>query len=493
MGSKLNPVDMSTFAFRMATNEKARLETQDQVFGAFDNAVDLGKSRVRSFGRALQDGDIDSIVRDGGDAGAVTLGVVGGDKGLGAVGRGIAKVGRLERLIGSGAKAAEAAQRMARTSRAVEAGSAARRAEQLAQGAKRALETDAGRAVRQLTETPASREAAQQAARRAEMAELADRASSGSKAARQAADTAAQSGKAAESAAQTARQTGQAASKHISGGLSSGQKAGTAIDEVSFAERKILPPSNPDLAALPKGSSWTENGFRTTRGAEYERIHARDSLHRDVYTRNGTDYALENGKLNLIPAKEVQTVPRLTPSTNADGVITAADLANAARNSGKIELPLYTVGEANRLPGSKNGLIAVLEPTGTGNPAAAAYQAGTAGAVSDIATGKQIVPALRYNNPNPRGMDFVKFDGYEVLPDGQTMLMIDSKVRLPLWSEATQGKMIETMQRVKEALDQNPGFRVVYEFPDEASRREAFRFIQQQGFDKVIGTRVRGQ
>ena len=33
MGSKLNPVDMSTFAFRMATNEKARLETQDQVFG----------------------------------------------------------------------------------------------------------------------------------------------------------------------------------------------------------------------------------------------------------------------------------------------------------------------------------------------------------------------------------------------------------------------------------------------------------------------------
>ena len=65
MGSKLNPVDMSTFAFRMATNEKARLETQDQVFGAFDNAVDLGKSRVRSFGRALQDVDIDSIARDG--------------------------------------------------------------------------------------------------------------------------------------------------------------------------------------------------------------------------------------------------------------------------------------------------------------------------------------------------------------------------------------------------------------------------------------------
>ena len=166
-----------------------------------------------------------------------------------------------------------------------------------------------------------------------------------------------------------------------------GRNTGTGAT-ISFSERKILPPSNPDLAALPKGASWTENGFRTARGAEYERIHARDSRHQDVYTRNGRYYAPDNGKLNLIPAEEVQIVPRLTPSTNANGTITAADLANAARNSGKIELPIYTVGEANRLPGSKNGLIAVLEPTGTGNPAAAAYQAGTAGAVSDIATGK---------------------------------------------------------------------------------------------------------
>lgn len=271
-----------------------------------------------------------------------------------------------------------------------------------------------------------------------------------------------------------------------------GHNTGTGA-AISFPERKMLPPSNPNLAALPKGASWTENGFRTARGAEYERIHARDSRHQDVYTRNGRYYALDNGKLNPIPAKEVQTVPRLTPSTNANGTITAADLANAARNSGKIELPIYTVGEANRLPRSQNGLIAVLEPTGTGNPAAAAYQAGTAGAVSDIATGKQIVPALRYNNPNPRGMDFVKFDGYEVLPNGQTMLLIDAKMWLPFWSEATQGKMIETMQRVSEAVKQNPRFRVVYEFPDEASRREASRFIQQQGFDKFIGTRVRGQ
>ena len=102
-----------------------------------------------------------SIARDGGDAGATALEFVGGGEVLGAAGRSIAKAGRLERLIGSGAKAAEAAQGMARTSRAVEAGSVARKTEQLTQGAKRALETDTGRAVRQLTETPASREAAQ--------------------------------------------------------------------------------------------------------------------------------------------------------------------------------------------------------------------------------------------------------------------------------------------------------------------------------------------
>ena len=187
----------------------------------------------------------------------------------------------------------------------------------------------------------------------------------------------------------------------------------------------------------------------------------------------------------------MQTVPRLTLSTNANGVITAADLANAARNSGKIELPIYTVGEANRLPRSQNGLIAVLEPTGTGNPAAAAYPAGTAGAVSDIATGKQIVPALRYNNPNPRGMDFVKFDGYEVLPNGQTMLLIDAKMRLPLWSEGGRAKIVETLQRVQAALNQNPGFRVVYEFPDEASKLEAIDFINKAGFSKDIQIRVR--
>ena len=271
-----------------------------------------------------------------------------------------------------------------------------------------------------------------------------------------------------------------------------GHNTGTGA-AISFPERKMLPPSNPDLAALPKGASWTENGFRTARGAEYERIHARDSLHQDVYTRNGRYYALDNGKLNPISAKEVQTVPRLTLSTNANGVITAADLANAARNSGKIELPIYTVGEANRLPRSQNGLIAVLEPTGTGNPAAAAYPAGTAGAVSDIATGKQIVPALRYNNPNPRGMDFVKFDGYEVLPNGQTMLLIDAKMRLPLWSEGGRAKIVETLQRVQAALNQNPGFRVVYEFPSEASRQEALRYFERNDILGIVETRVRGK
>ena len=87
----------------------------------------------------------------------------------------------------------------------------------------------------------------------------------------------------------------------------------------------------------------------------------------------------------------------------------------------------------------------------------------------------------------------VKFDGYEVLPDGQTMLMIDSKVRLPLWSESTRSKSLETLRRVKTALDQNPGFRAMYEFSSEASRQEALQFIRDNGFSEVMKTRVRGQ
>ncbi|RPD83191.1 hypothetical protein EGK75_13315 [Neisseria weixii] len=101
-----------------------------------------------------------------------------------------------------------------------------------------------------------------------------------------------------------------------------------------------------------------------------------------------------------------------------------------------------------------------------------------------------IVPALVYNNPDSNGNHFVKFDGYEILPDG-TVQLIDSKTQLPLWSETTQRSTALNLERVANAVKQNPNFKVMYEFPDETSRNDAFEFIRDSGFAKQIQTRVR--
>ena len=60
-----------------------------------------------------------------------------------------------------------------------------------------------------------------------------------------------------------------------------------------------------------------------------------------------------------------------------------------------------------------------------------------------------------------------------------------------MWGEGRRIKIIYTLQRVRSALNQNPGFRVVYEFPDEASKLEAIDFIDKAGFSKDIQIRVR--
>ena len=62
-----------------------------------------------------------------------------------------------------------------------------------------------------------------------------------------------------------------------------------------------------------------------------------------------------------------------------------------------------------------------------------------------------------------------------------------------MWSESGRTKIVETLQRVQAALNQNPGFRVMYEFPDEVSRQEAIRYFQQVNLSNIVETRVRGQ
>lgn len=151
---------------------------------------------------------------------------------------------------------------------------------------------------------------------------------------------------------------------------------------------------------------------------------------------------------------------------------------------------VLTETEARALGGENKGLIYVAEGP-KGNPAAQDFQAGTNGAFTDLATGKGGVPALRYTNPNENGVNFIKFDGIETAVDGSSVMLIDAKTKLAIWSPSTQKSVLDTLQRVKSAVDQNPGYKVVYEFPNQKVEAQAKAFIRSNGFDSIVSTRTR--
>ena len=151
---------------------------------------------------------------------------------------------------------------------------------------------------------------------------------------------------------------------------------------------------------------------------------------------------------------------------------------------------VLTETEARALGGENKGLIYVAEGP-KGKPAAQDFQAGTNGAFTDLATGKGAVPALRYTNPNEKGVNFVKFDGIEKAADGSSVMLIDAKTKLAIWSPSTQKSVMDTLQRVKSAVEQNPGFKVVYEFPNQKVEAQARAFIRSSGFDNIVSTRTR--
>lgn len=173
------------------------------------------------------------------------------------------------------------------------------------------------------------------------------------------------------------------------------------------------------------------------------------------------------------------------------------DQQGAKRLGGEVDdlLPnlntrVLTETEARALGGENKGLIYVAEGP-KGKPAAQDFQAGTNGAFSDLTTGKGGVPALRYTNPNDKGVNFVKFDGIEATVDGSSVMLIDAKTKLAIWSPSTQKSVMDTLQRVKAAVEQNPGYKVVYEFPNQKVEAQAKAFIRYNGFDKIVSTRTR--
>jgi hypothetical protein len=106
---------------------------------------------------------------------------------------------------------------------------------------------------------------------------------------------------------------------------------------------------------------------------------------------------------------------------------------------------------------------------------AADFENSLAGAASDIASGKRIVPVLKYSNPNPHpnAKDYIKFDGRDPF-DPNTF--IDRK-----YNVTTKSKQVGDIQRVAEALRQNPQAKLVIEVPDASAERVALRALQKAG------------
>jgi hypothetical protein len=155
------------------------------------------------------------------------------------------------------------------------------------------------------------------------------------------------------------------------------------------------------------------------------------------------------------------------------------------------------VGDAASHAASNRGLIFAPENLGDARNAAIRasrdFEAGTEGAVTDIVTQTRQVPALQFDNPNPKGASFVKFDGFSHLDDG-TIELIDSKTRLVPYSTEDGPVITESvadgLRRQSAALVQNPGYTGMLEFPTQAAADEAEGVLEQLNI-KNISVRVR--
>ncbi|MDY0745366.1 hemagglutinin repeat-containing protein [Paucibacter sp. R3-3] len=176
-------------------------------------------------------------------------------------------------------------------------------------------------------------------------------------------------------------------------------------------------------------------------------------------------------------------------ATEATTTLTSS-VPRTVDNLPNVDTIVYTEAQARNLSGENRGLIYVTDPL-RGSEVAQDFQAGTTGAFSDLATGKNAVPALRYDNSNLNGVNYVKFDGAEAGADGSTVLLIDAKTKMAIFNNGASRDTLVSLNRVKAAVEQNPGYTVMYEFPNQAAADAAATFIRDNGFAKFVKTRVR--
>lgn len=120
-------------------------------------------------------------------------------------------------------------------------------------------------------------------------------------------------------------------------------------------------------------------------------------------------------------------------------------------------------------------VIYVREPQGALDAAARKYESTAVGAISDAASGDRVVPALGFRNPNasPNAKDFVKFDAPDI---DNKFVFVDRK-----WNATTKPKQIRDIQRVREALSQNPEYSLRIEVPNPSARSAALRLLERAG------------
>ena len=157
---------------------------------------------------------------------------------------------------------------------------------------------------------------------------------------------------------------------------------------------------------------------------------------------------------------------------------------------------VYTAKELNQMGrkkgGSPNRGVEYIYESPAGKQAAQEFQWGTEHSMmqNTPAGKKNVVPALRYDNPNTRGMNFIKFDGIEV-QNGVTYL-IDAKTDVPYWSKLGMEKIKGTLGRISEAKKQNPGIKVIYEFPNETAAGHLRDWIKNNPkFNGIVEIKVR--
>ncbi len=141
------------------------------------------------------------------------------------------------------------------------------------------------------------------------------------------------------------------------------------------------------------------------------------------------------------------------------------------------KVDVLTIKDARKLEGENKGLIFVQEPQGDFSKPFVKFEAGTTGAFSDVLSQRKAVPAIRFDNPNPNGNNFVKFDGVEDV-DGITL--IDRKTALTSFD-----KQLQSVQRVSNALKQNPGIKAVFEFPSQKAADRATDILIEQNIRNI--------